>query len=347
MNESLFTSPTGEEGEEGVYVIAEMSANHLNDFDVALQIVEAAAEAGADAVKLQTYRPESLSIDVENEYFKPKEDGLWEGMRPYELYEEASMPYEWQPKLKEHAEEHGLDCFSSPFDREAVDFMEEMDMPVYKIASLEINDLPLIRHAASKGRPMVMSTGAASMCDIERAVNACRDEGNDDIALLKCTSEYPAPVEKANLQTIPHMRETFGVTVGLSDHTLGTTVPVAATALGARIVEKHLTLDRSLGGPDAAFSLEPDDFADMVDGVRTAQSAIGAVDYSLAEKDAKRRRSLFLVEDVSEGEIFSEEDLRSVRPGQGLAPEHYDEVIGREAACDLKRGQPLKWLHVC
>ena len=255
MLQSLFAQSSATPDDHPVYVIAEMSANHLNDFDNARRIVEAAAEAGADAVKLQTYTPESLSIDADTQYFQPKEDGLWEGLRPYELYERASTPYEWQPQLKEHTHEHGLDCFSSPFDREAVEFMEEMDMPAYKIASLEINDLPLIRHAASKGKPMIMSTGAASLGDVERAVNACRDEGNDRIALLKCTSEYPAPVDKANLCTIPHMQETFGVVVGLSDHTLGATVPIAATALGARIVEKHLTLDRSMGGPDAACSL--------------------------------------------------------------------------------------------
>lgn len=328
---------------KNVYCVAEMSANHLNDIDVALQIVEAAADAGADAVKLQTYTPESLSIDVKNKYFKPKEDGLWEGMRPYQLYEEASMPYEWQPKVKEHAEEHGLDCFSSPFDREAVDLMEEMNMPAYKIASLEINDLPLIRYAASRGKPMIMSTGAANLGDIERAVKTCREEGNDDITLLKCTSEYPAPIERANLRTIPHMRETFDVKVGLSDHTLGTTVPVAATALGAQVIEKHLTLDRSFGGPDADFSLEPDEFEAMVDSVREASKAVGDVDYSLSENDAKRRRSLFVVEDVQEGEQFTEANVRSIRPGHGLAPTHLDTVLGSTAAEDLSKGTPLSW----
>lgn len=343
MLQSLFAQSSATPDDHPVYVIAEMSANHLNDFDNARRIVEAAAEAGADAVKLQTYTPESLSIDADTQYFQPKEDGLWEGLRPYELYERASTPYEWQPQLKEHTHEHGLDCFSSPFDREAVEFMEEMDMPAYKIASLEINDLPLIRHAASKGKPMIMSTGAASLGDVERAVNACRDEGNDRIALLKCTSEYPAPVDKANLCTIPHMQETFGVVVGLSDHTLGATVPIAATALGARIVEKHLTLDRSMGGPDAAFSLEPDEFAEMVDGVRNARKAVGTVDYSLSETDAKRRRSLFLVEDVPEGASIEERHVRSVRPGHGLAPEHRSDVVGKTARRDLKRGEPLTW----
>jgi len=331
---------------ESVYVIAEMSGNHLNDFDNAVQIVEAASQAGADAIKLQTYTPESLSLDVKNQYFRPKEDGIWEGLRPYELYEKASTPYKWQPKLKERAEELGLDCFSSPFDREAIDFMDEMGMPIYKIASLEINDLPLIRYAASKGKPMIMSTGAANIGDIERAVNACREEGNDDITLLQCTSEYPAPIEKANLQTIPHMQKTFDVKVGLSDHTLGTTVPVAATALGAQVIEKHLTLDRSLGGPDAVFSLEPDEFRTMVDTVCEASKAVGDVDYSLSEKDARRRRSLFVVEDIREGEQFTEENVRSIRPGHGLSPKHLNTVLGSTAARDLTKGTPLSWTSV-
>ena len=328
---------------EEVYVIAEISANHVNDFDLATRIVDAAHEAGADAIKLQTYTAESLSLDVENKYFKAREDGLWEGMRPYELYKEASMRYEWQPKLKRHAEELGLDCFSSPFDREAVDFMEEMDMPAYKIASLEINDLPLIRYAALKGKPMIMSTGAANLGDIEQAVNTCRSVGNNDIALLKCTSEYPAPIEKANLQTIPHMRETFDVTVGLSDHTMGSTVPVAATALGARIIEKHLTLDRSYGGPDSAFSMEPDEFAEMISRVRDTEKALGTIDYTLEEKDLNRRRSLFVVKDIQEGDQFTEENVRSIRPGHGLAPKHLGEVLGQRAAEAVERGTPLNW----
>jgi pseudaminic acid synthase len=329
-----------------VYVIAEMSGNHLNKFDNAVQIVEAASQAGADAIKLQTYTPESLSLDVTNEYFEPKQDGIWEGLRPYELYEKASTPYEWQPKLKKRAEELGIDCFSSPFDHEAVDFMEEMDMPAYKIASLEINDLPLIRHAASKGNPMIMSTGAANLGDIERAVNACREEGNDNITLLKCTSEYPAPIEKANLRTIPHMHKTFDVRVGLSDHTLGTAVPVAATALGAQVIEKHLTLDRSLGGPDADFSLEPDEFEAMVDSVRMVSKAVGDVEYSLSEKDAKRRRSIFVVEDIQAGERLTEDNVRSIRPGHGLSPKHLDTVLGSTATEDLSKGTPLSWTVV-
>lgn len=329
-----------------VYIIAEMSANHLNEFDRARRIIEKAKEAGADAVKLQTYKPESLSLDVDNQYFKPKEEGLWKGLRPYELYQQAAMPYEWQPKLRSFAEDLGLDCFSSPFDREAIDFMEEMDMPAYKIASLEINDIPLIRHAASKGKPMIMSTGAANLGDIERAVEVCRSVGNNEIALLKCTSEYPASIARANLKMIPHMRDTFGVITGLSDHTLGTTVPIAATALGACIIEKHFTLDRSLGGPDAAFSLEPDEFGKMVEGVREAEAAMGEVDYSLSGKDAMRRRSLFVVQDVKEGERFTQENVRSIRPGHGLPPRHLEDVLGRRATQDIGRGVPLTWKYV-
>ena len=332
---------------ESVYVVAEMSGNHLNDFERAAGIVEAAAGAGADAVKLQTYRPESLSLDVENEHFAPKEEGIWEGLRPHELYRRASTPWDWQPDLKRRAEELGLDCFSSPFDREAVEFMDEMGMPAFKIASLEINDLPLIEDAASRGKPVIISTGAADLGDIERAVNACRRVGNDRVVLLGCTSEYPAPVEKANLATIPHMRDTFDVPVGLSDHTTEPAVPIAAAALGARLIEVHLTLDRSLGGPDADFSLEPDELEDVVRGVREADRAVGKVDYSLSEEDAERRRSLFVVEDVREGEEFSDDNVRSIRPGHGLPPRFLPEVLGRRAARDVERGTPLSWSLVC
>lgn len=330
-----------------VYVVAEMSGNHLNDFDRAVSIVEAAAEAGADAVKLQTYRPESLSLDVENEYFAPKEEGIWEGLRPYELYRRASTPWDWQPELKRRAGELGLDCFSSPFDREAVEFMDEMGMPAYKIASLEINDLPLIEQVASRGKPVIISTGAADLGDIERAVNACRGAGNDRIVLLGCTSEYPAPVAKANLATIPHMRDTFDVAVGLSDHTTEPAVPIAAAALGARLIEVHLTLDRSLGGPDADFSLEPDEFSEMVDGVREAAQATGEIDYSLSEHDALRRRSLFVVEDVRDGEELTSSNVRSIRPGHGLPPRVLPDVLGRRAARDIEKGTPLRWSLVC
>ena len=333
-------------GKERVYIVAELSGNHHQDLDIARRTIRAMKDAGADAVKLQTYKPNSLSLDVNSEYFKPKDEGLWAGMRPYEIYQEAAMPYEWQPKLKHYAEDLDLDCFSSPFDREAVDFMEELDMPAYKIASLEVNDLPLIRCAASKGKPVIISTGAATLGDIEAAVEACHSVGNEDIALLKCTSEYPAPVERANLTMIPQMRNTFRVPVGLSDHTLGSVVPIAATALGARIIEKHFTLDRSLGGPDAAFSMEPDEFELMVRGVRDAEAAFGEIDYSLSERDALRRRSLFAVKDVKKGGVFTRDNVRSIRPGDGLAPRHVEEVLGKQATRDIKRGTPMQWAHV-
>lgn len=325
------------------YIVAEMSANHLHGFEVAMGIIYEAKKAGADAIKLQTYTPESLTLNVDNDYFGPLRAGLWKGLRPYELYKTAAMPYEWQPKLKEYAESLGLDCFSSPFDKEAVDFMATMEMPAYKIASLEISDLPLIQHAASKGRPVLLATGAANLGDIERAVRACREVGNQEIALLKCTSQYPAPISCANLKSIPHLRDTFKVAVGVSDHTLGIIVPIVAASLGAQIIEKHLTLDRSMGGPDAEFSLEPDEFRRMVDGVREAELAVGEVDYSLSEEDIKRRRSLFIVKDVPKGEILKEEHVRSLRPGHGLAPWHLEEILGRLASRDLKRGEPLEW----
>lgn len=324
-------------------IIAELSANHNNDFDLACRTIAAMKASGADAVKLQTYTPDSLSIDVENEYFGPRASGLWQGWRPYDLYRRAALPYEWQPKLKQIAENLGLICFSSPFDFDAVDFLENIDVPAYKIASLEINDIPLIKYAASKRKPIILSTGAADIDDIGRAVEACRSVGNNEIALLKCTSEYPAPISKANLATIPHLRDTFGVSVGLSDHTLGISVAIAATALGSCIIEKHFTLDRSTGGPDSAFSLEPEEFARMVTSVRDAESSVGKVDYSLSPENAQRRRSLFATADIAAGDAFTQNNVRSVRPGFGLAPVHFDYVLNRVAAVSISRGSPISW----
>lgn len=324
-----------------VFIIAELSANHNNDFELARKTIEAMAASGVDAVKVQTFRPESLTIDAHNEYFGPKKDGLWKGMRPYDLYVQAAMPYEWQPKLQQIAHELGLVFFSSPFDLEAVDFLEKMDVPLYKIASLEITDIPLIRHVARRGKPVIMSTGAASLADLELAVETCRAEGNSEIALLKCTSEYPAPIEAANLRTIPNMRETFGVAVGVSDHTMGNTVPIVSVALGARIVEKHFILDRSLGGPDATFSMEPHEFKSMVTAIREGEQALGTVTYSLGDKNTYRRRSLFVSQDVKKGDRLSPENIRSVRPGYGLHPKHYEAVLGKVFAIDVGRGTPL------
>jgi pseudaminic acid synthase len=320
-----------------------MSANHVNDFDVAMKTVDAAHQAGADAIKLQTYKPETLTIDVENEYFRPNEHGLWEGRHPYDLYGEACMPYEWQPRLKERADELGIDLFSSVFDLEDVDFLEQMGVPKYKIASVELNHIPLIRRVAATGKPVIMSTGVADLADIERAVRACRDEGNNQITLLQCTSEYPAPIEEANLAKIGHLRDTFGVKAGLSDHTLGETVPIASAAFGAEVIEKHFILDRELGGPDASFSLEPDDFARMVDAVKDAAKAIGNTDYSIQELHRLQRRSIFAVESIEKGTRLRDEHIRIVRPGHGLEPRHIDDVIGMEATKHISKGTPLSW----
>lgn len=328
------------------FIVAEMSANHLQDFELAVKIIKAAKKAGADAVKLQTYTADTMTIDSNKEYFKIKHGTLWDGKTLYQLYKEASTPWEWQPKLKKIAESEGLVLFSTPFDKTAVDFLEEMNVPAYKVASFEITDIPLIEYIASKGKPVIISTGIATLSDIEEAVNACKRMGNDQIVLLKCTSAYPAPIEDANIRTIPNLAETFGTLAGLSDHTLGISVPIAAVALGAVMVEKHLTLDRSLGGPDAAFSLEPDEFAQMVKSVREVEKALGRVSYELTESQKKGKvfaRSLFVVEDVKKGEKFTEKNVRSIRPGYGLHPRHLKDVLGRKATRYIEAGTPLSW----
>jgi len=329
-----------------VYIVAEMSANHNQDFEQAVCILHAAKEAGADAVKLQTYTPDTLTIDCDNEYFRIGEGTIWEGRNLYDLYGEAYTPWEWQPKLKEIADDLELDLFSTPFDSTAVDFLEEMDVPAYKIASFEVVDLPLIRRVAQTGKPIIMSTGMATLAEIDEAVRVAREAGAAQIALLKCTSAYPAPSGEMNLRAIPHLAEGFGVPVGLSDHTLGIAVPVAAMALGACIVEKHFTLSRDVPGPDSAFSLEPHEFKAMVEAVRVAESALGEVHYEVTESEAASRvfrRSLFVVQDMSAGEMFTEENVRSIRPGYGLHTRYLDKVLGRRAAWDVPRGTPLSW----
>ena len=329
-----------------VFIIAELSANHLQNFDLAVDTIKAMKESGADAVKLQTYTPDTITIDSENEYFQIDQGTLWDGKTLYQLYQEAYTPWEWQPKLKKIAEELGLICFSSPFDKTSVDFLEGINVPAYKIASFEITDIPLIEYIASKGKPVIISTGIATLADIEEAVNACRRMGNDQIALLKCTSSYPAPLEESNLRTIPNMANTFNTVVGLSDHTLGISAPVASVALGAKIIEKHFILDRNLGGPDAAFSLEPDEFKLMVEAVRDVEKALGTVNYDLTEKTRKSRefsRSLFAVEDIKGGELLTNENVRSIRPGFGLHPRHLEQIIGKKARTDIKKGTPLVW----
>jgi len=329
-----------------VFIIAELSANHLQKFDNAVKIIKAAKEAGADAVKLQTYTPDTITIDCDNEYFQIKQGTLWDGQSLYELYKKAYTPWEWQPKLKEITESEGLIFFSSVFDKTAVDFLEEINVPAYKIASFEITDIPLIEYVASKGKPIIMSTGIAILSDIEEAVNACKRMGNNQIALLKCVSAYPTPLEDVNLRTIPNLADTFNTVVGLSDHTLGISVPIASVALGACIIEKHLTLDRKLGGPDAAFSLEPEEFKAMVKSVREVEKALGEVSYDLTEKMKKSRelsRSLFVVKDIKAGETFTEKNVRSIRPGYGLPPKYYDVVLGKKVKTDIKKGSPLTW----
>jgi pseudaminic acid synthase len=329
-----------------VFIVAELSANHLQDFDVAVQTIRIAKKSGADAIKFQTYTPDTITIDVDDEHFRIRQGNLWEGKTLYQLYQEAYTPWEWQPKLKEIAKDLGLICFSTPFDKTAVDFLEEMDVSAYKVASLEITDTPLIEYIASKGKPVMISTGIATLSDIEAAVNTCRKMGNDQIALLKCTSAYPAPLEDVNLKTIPNLADTFRTVVGFSDHTLGISAPIAAVALGAKIIEKHVILDRQLGGPDAAFSLEPDEFRSMVSAVREVEKALGDVKYELTENTKKSRkfsRSLFVVEDVKKGETYTEKNIRSIRPGYGLHPKHFREIIGKKARRDIGKGTPLVW----
>ncbi|MCZ7527696.1 MAG: pseudaminic acid synthase [Acidimicrobiia bacterium] len=329
-----------------VLVIAEMSANHLGDLGRARDIVRAAADAGADAVKLQTYTPEGMTLDVDDDRFRVGGGLLWEQRHLYELYAEAATPWEWHEELVALAGDLGLLCFSSPFDPGAVELLERLGVPAYKIASFELVDLPLVRRVAETGKPIVVSTGMATIEEIDDVVGAARSAGAPDVALLRCTSAYPAPVAEMDLRTIPDMAERWGVPVGLSDHTLGTTVAVAAVALGACIVEKHLTLRRADGGPDGAFSLEPDELAALVGAIRETESALGAVRYGPAERERASlafRRSLFVVSDVRAGEPFTPDNVRSIRPGDGLAPRHLDEVLGRRAACDVSRGTPLSW----
>lgn len=329
-----------------VYVIAELSANHNQKFDQAVKIIHAAKDAGADAVKLQTYTADTITIRSDKEYFRVGGGTLWDGRYLHDLYAEAYTPWEWQPRLMKVANDLGLDLFSTPFDSTAVDFLEEMNVPAHKVASFEIVDIPLIQKIARTGKPMIMSTGMASVEEIDEALQAARAAGATQIALLKCTSAYPASPEEMNLRTIPELSRRFNVPAGLSDHTMGVAVPVAAVALGACIIEKHLALSRSESGPDSAFSLEPHEFKAMVDSVRVAEKALGAVQYGCSPKEASSkafRRSLFVVRDVKRGEPFTAENLRSIRPGHGLHSRHMSEVLGQRARQDIERGTPLSW----
>ncbi len=331
------------------YIIAEMSANHAQDYSLAVKILHAMMGAGADAVKLQTYTPETLTIDCANEFFVIGQGTLWEGKNLYQLYAEAYTPWEWHEGLKAEAEKLGLDFFSTPFDFTSVDFLEELGVPAYKIASFEIVDIPLIERVAATQKPIIMSTGMASLSEIDDAVRAARNAGCKELALLKCTSAYPAPPEEVNLRRIPHMAEAFGLPAGLSDHTLGIEVPVAAVALGACIIEKHFTLSRDTPGPDSAFSLEPHEFRAMVDAVRVTEKALGRVSYELTEKEQASkvfRRSLFAVRDIEKGEEFTSENVRSIRPGNGLPPKYLHWVLGAVSSQRISRGMPISWEHL-
>ncbi len=330
------------------YMIAEMSGNHNGDIGRALALIDAAKEAGADAVKLQTYTADTITIDHDGPEFKLN-GGLWGGRTLYDLYEEAHTPWEWHEKLFQKAKDLELAIFSSPFDPTAVDFLAALDVPAFKIASFELVDLPLIEKVARCGKPMILSTGLANLGEIQQAVEAVRKTGLEDFVVLHCISSYPAPADDSNLLTMPHLGQTFDVITGLSDHTHGTSVSVAATALGACVIEKHMTLDRNDGGPDAAFSLEPNEFKQLVADCKTAAKALGKIHFGVkdSEKGGRSfRRSLYVVKDVMAGEVISEEHVRSIRPGHGLAPRELPNVLGHSARCDLKRGTPLSWFHL-
>jgi len=329
-----------------VFVVAELSSNHLHDFDIAVRTLQAAKEAGADAIKLQTYTPDTITIDVDSDYFKIDQGTLHDSKTLYELYKEAYTPWDWQPKLKKIAEEIGLICFSSPFDKTSVDFLEKMDVPAYKVASMEITDIPLIEYIASKGKPVIISTGIATLTDIRDAVDACKRMENDQIVLLKCTSAYPTGFKDVNLKNINDMKRRFNTIVGLSDHTLGISIPVAAVALGAEIVEKHFILDKKLKSPDDAVSLDPEGFAEMVKAIREVEDALGENSYQVTGEMRKNRifsRSLFVVKNIKKGERLTEENIKSIRPGYGLPPVCAKTIIGKRARKDIARGTPLQW----
>jgi len=332
-----------------VFIVAELSTNHNQKLSVALDTIKAAKDAGADVIKIQTYTPDTMTIDSNEEYFKLKHGTIWDGQTFYELYKKAYTPWEWHEKLFKTAKDEGIICFSSPFDNSAVDLLETLNCPAYKIASFEITDIPLIEYTASKGKPMLISTGIATEEDIQLAIDTCHKAGNQNIVLLKCTSSYPAPVEKINLNTMPDLGERFGVLFGLSDHSLGIEVPLAAVALGAKVIEKHFIIDKSIGGPDASFSLDFDEFKQMVDGVRKVEKSLGKVTYQLDESAKKSRefsRSLFIVSDMKKGDKITLENVRSIRPGYGLHPKHYYKILNKIVNRNLKRGTPLDFKYI-
>lgn len=327
---------------DGTYIIAELSANHNGNLQNALDTITAAKEIGANCIKLQTYTADTLTLDCNKEDFIIKGGTLWDGKTMYELYQGAYTPWEWHQELFDYAREIGIDIFSSPFDKTAVDFLEQFDPSAYKIASFEITDYELIRYTASKMRPMIISTGIATIGEIQDAVDICRHEGNDNIILLKCTSSYPAPLEEANLKTIPSLAETFGVVSGFSDHTLGSTAPIAAVTLGAKVIEKHFILDKSIGGADADFSMDKKEFSNMIKAIRDTEKLFGKVDYTMTPQKKKSRqfsRSLYVSKDIKKGEIFTEENIRSVRPGYGMHPKYLKDILGTVSEKDYEFGE--------
>ena len=328
-----------------VFIIAELSANHGNDIEIAKETIRAAKRTGADAIKIQTYTAETMTIDSDKECFMINQNTAWDGEYLFDLYKRASLPWEWQEELFKVAKEEDIICFSSPFDKTAVDFLEDLNTPIYKIASFEITDVPLIKYAASKGKPMIISTGIADIADIELAIETCRSVGNNDITILKCTSAYPAEPADANLLTIPDIKNRFGVKVGLSDHTMGIESPIVSVALGVVVIEKHFILNKEVGGPDAHFSLDEKEFTEMVSSVRTAELLLGKVDYEMTEKKKGSRhfsRSLFVVENVKEGEELTLENIRSIRPGIGMHPRFLEDVLGKKFTRTMEKGTPLE-----
>lgn len=331
--------------DQPVLIMAELSANHNQQLSLAMKTIKAMKESGADVVKLQTYTPDTITLNSRAKHFRVDDGSVWSGKNLHDLYAKAYTPWEWQPKLKKYAEELGMLCFSSPFDPTAVDFLEKMKVPAYKVASYEITDIPLIEYMARRQKPMIISTGVAKLGDIKEAISACRRVGNNQIAILKCTSAYPAPFEEINLRTIPNIGEKFRVIPGISDHTMGSTVAIAACTLGAKIVEKHFILGRKMGGPDSTFSMEPAEFKVMVQSIRDIEKALGQVTYELTPEAKIARwnvRSLFVVQDIRQGDPLTPNNIRSIRPGNGLAPKYYDAILGRKAKTNLEKGTPLR-----
>lgn len=329
-----------------VKIVAELSANHNHEIKIAKESIKAARESGADAVKLQTYTPDTMTIDCDKSLFMLNQGTIWDGVTLYQLYQKAYTPWEWHGELFEYAKDIGIEIFSTPFDKSAVDLLEALNNPIYKIASFEITDLPLISYAASKGKPMIISTGIATVEEIETAVSACRNQGCDDITLLQCTSEYPASSEDANLLTMLDLKKRFDVKVGLSDHTMGSEVPVVAASMGATLIEKHFIIDRSIGGPDASFSMTPDELLEMEKKVRNVERILGRVNYDIDDSKEKSRvfaRSLFVVEDVKKGQAVTEKNVRSIRPGYGISPKYLEKILDEKFTEDVERGTPMRW----